>query len=167
MIKFRIITIQNGEMLVPWYIYTCNHCGADIQESYPRYVDDERVMCPGCAFICGYVNEAEYLKEMYFMSAKDYRACVHDGKVYVHSKKHKFPWEKNKKEVRHSAEYTAWRTSVFERDDYTCKICGVRGGELNAHHIRPFAKYPKLRLDIGNGITLCQKCHKSVHKKRG
>jgi hypothetical protein len=64
---------------------------------------------------------------------------------------------------RHSPEYDEWRTAVFERDDYTCKDCGQRGGELNAHHIKEYAKHPKQRLDVSNGITLCLDCHKARH----
>lgn len=60
-------------------------------------------------------------------------------------------------------EYKFWRKSVFERDDYTCQSCGKRGGILNAHHIKEWAKEPKLRYLIINGITLCRDCHLSVH----
>lgn len=59
-------------------------------------------------------------------------------------------------------EYIAWRTTVFERDAYTCQMCGERGGMLNAHHIKPWKDYPTLRHDIANGITLCLHCHKAV-----
>ncbi|MCK9371085.1 HNH endonuclease [Candidatus Dojkabacteria bacterium] len=55
--------------------------------------------------------------------------------------------------------YKKWRKAVFERDDYTCQICGKRGGELNADHIRSFADYPSLRYDIFNGQTMCRSCH--------
>lgn len=54
----------------------------------------------------------------------------------------------------------AWRDYVFERDDYTCQICGDdTGGNLEAHHIKKFSEHPKLRYDRKNGITLCQTCH--------
>lgn len=66
---------------------------------------------------------------------------------------------------RHSSEYQAWRRAVFERDNYTCQYCGVRGAKLNAHHMKEYSKYPQLRYDIDNGITLCKKCHKEVHKR--
>lgn len=64
--------------------------------------------------------------------------------------------------IRHSDEYKKWRKAVFERDDYTCQICGARGGKLNADHIKPFAKFPSLRFEVTNGRTLCVICHRTT-----
>lgn len=64
--------------------------------------------------------------------------------------------------VRHSIEYKLWRESVFKRDDYTCQSCRIRGGTLNADHIKPFSLFPELRTAIDNGRTLCVPCHKKT-----
>lgn len=77
------------------------------------------------------------------------------------------------KEIRQSVEgrrcneYKAWRRAVFERDDFTCQTCGKRGIKLNAHHKKSYAYYPEGRYDISNGITLCEACHKSLHRRSG
>jgi hypothetical protein len=68
--------------------------------------------------------------------------------------------------IRASTEYKDWRTSVFKRDNYTCQICGdAKGGNLHAHHIKQFAHYPELRLDVDNGQTVCKDCHENIHAK--
>lgn len=62
--------------------------------------------------------------------------------------------------ARTSAPFLIWRKKVFENDDWTCQVCGVRGGRLHAHHIRMFSKYPKIRFDPSNGVTVCENCHR-------
>lgn len=69
---------------------------------------------------------------------------------------------------REYSEYKAWRTAVYERDDYTCSKCDKRGGiTLNAHHINAYNIFPELRVEVSNGITLCQPCHKEFHRFYG
>jgi hypothetical protein len=68
--------------------------------------------------------------------------------------------ERNK--IMSRLEYRLWRTSVFERDNYTCQLCGEVGGQLHADHIKPYCISPELVFDINNGRTLCVKCHKST-----
>jgi hypothetical protein len=93
--------------------------------------------------------------------------------------------------IRYSLEYVNWRKEVFMRDSYTCRECGRRGGNLEAHHVEPFSsilnkflseysqfspledKETLARLasnynmfwDINNGRTLCVMCHNKT--KRG
>lgn len=64
--------------------------------------------------------------------------------------------------IRRSRKYKSWRNRVFNRDSHTCVTCGKRGGTLHAHHIKPFAFYPKLRFRMSNGRTLCEECHKKT-----
>lgn len=67
--------------------------------------------------------------------------------------------------IRNSQEYKQWRKKVFERDDYTCRVCNKKNGQgkavyLEAHHIRDFANHQELRFEVSNGLTLCEDCHR-------
>lgn len=55
-----------------------------------------------------------------------------------------------------------WRQMILERDNHTCRKCGQRGGRLEADHIKPFSRFPRLRYLLSNGRTLCVKCHKKT-----
>ena len=64
-------------------------------------------------------------------------------------------------------EYKRWRMEVFLRDSFTCQFCGVKGIYLTAHHIKSWAKFPELRFDVNNGVTLCEDCHSLTDNYRG
>lgn len=64
--------------------------------------------------------------------------------------------------IRQSKAFKEWRAAVFERDNYTCTECGIRGGYLEPDHIKPFAYFKELRFDLNNGRTLCKPCHKKT-----
>lgn len=66
---------------------------------------------------------------------------------------------------RGSLAIQGWRNSVYKRDHFECQFCMNIGGTLNAHHIVKFADCPDRRLDIANGITLCEGCHKSIRSQ--
>lgn len=76
-------------------------------------------------------------------------------------------------QIRHCFQYRQWRSDVFTRDNWTCQICGLRGGQLEAHHIISLSfvlRDNKINSlieaekcseiwNINNGQTLCKKCH--------
>lgn len=73
----------------------------------------------------------------------------------------------NKLRNQYGSKLAEWRKSVFKRDNYTCQICGERGGDIQANHIKPFAYFPEERLNINNGETLCVKCHRKTDSYGG
>lgn len=62
------------------------------------------------------------------------------------------------KRQRHKFQMTVQK-EVFERDDYTCQLCGIKGGKLQVDHIQSWAEYVDLRFDMNNCRTLCMDCH--------
>ena len=77
------------------------------------------------------------------------------------------------KQIRNVIEYRQWRDDVFSRDGFICQACGIKGGRLQAHHIKAFShilkEYNLSTLkqamecaelwNINNGVTLCFGCH--------
>jgi thymidylate synthase (FAD) len=57
---------------------------------------------------------------------------------------------------------TAQAPAVHARFNYTCQLCGERGGALEVHHIIPvWADMGKAR-DLDNLCSLCDECHSSI-----
>jgi len=54
------------------------------------------------------------------------------------------------------------RLRVFERDKFRCRMCNTDSSELHAHHIHYDGPLPH-QTPIGRIVTLCQRCHESVH----
>ena len=66
-----------------------------------------------------------------------------------------------------SNQYKKWRRMVFERDEYTCQVCGKKNCYLTAHHIKSFRFFPELRFRLSNGQTLCEVCHSLTDNYKG
>jgi len=70
---------------------------------------------------------------------------------------------------RHNSNWRCkiWRLKIFERDNWTCQFCGKSNCYLEAHHIRSWINFPKLRYKLNNGLTLCKECHKLTNNYKG
>lgn len=63
-------------------------------------------------------------------------------------------------------EYKQWRKNICNRDNWKCKINNSNcNGRLEVHHILGWKKYPELRYNINNGITLCHFHHPKTRKE--
>lgn len=62
---------------------------------------------------------------------------------------------------RRSYEHIKAQNAGKKRDHYTCQACGSTN-RVEGHHI--FDHYFSGAPHVDNIITLCQKCHKEVHK---
>src|SRR3990167_10303285 len=51
---------------------------------------------------------------------------------------------------------------VLKRDDYICRICHKRGGELTVDHIQSWSEYAEGRFSMDNCRTLCRACHYEI-----
>jgi len=87
---------------------------------------------------------------------------------YLQGKNHP-NWKGGVKRKHYGTDYNQRRIfrqelqkQVFERDNYTCQICGVRGVDLQVDHIQSWAEYIELRFNIENCRTLCVKCHYKI-----
>jgi 5-methylcytosine-specific restriction endonuclease McrA len=109
----------------------------------------------------GLRKNKKYLSEV----AKTRRA-----KIVVPKGENHYNWKGGKPWKRFAdPKYLQWRNSVLQRDNYVCQHCGrtCKKSEkgLAAHYLKAYAKYPELRFDINNGITLCRECHMREHGK--
>jgi transcription elongation factor Elf1 len=69
--------------------------------------------------------------------------------------------------IRQSAEGKAWTYDVLAKATFTCDKCGQKGGNLCAHHLNGFNKFPEQRFDPENGVCLCSACHDAFHDTYG
>jgi len=152
----------------------CEGCG---KEFFAKYASERKKKY--CTMNCAVVNlnkARKWTKEQRDKSAqqaiknfkgkKRSRDSVHKSAKGISGEKH-WNWQGGRSGwnslMRANIEYKEWRRAVFERDNFTCQICGATGGvRFNADHIKPLCAFPKLAYDIDNGRTLCVPCHKNT-----
>lgn len=62
-----------------------------------------------------------------------------------------------------SAEWSAIRARIFERDNYTCQYCGERGKKLECDHVYPVSRGGTH--DDDNLKTACRSCNRNKRNK--
>jgi len=118
---------------------------------------------------CGNIDYKDF---EHFQRGQRCDECAKKKKIEKLSGENGSNWNPNltdeeRKIKRAYPEYREWVKSIFEKDDYTCQKCGVRGSKLNAHHKDSYHWCKERRLDINNGVTLCEICHKEFHSIYG
>lgn len=145
----------------------CGACGTEfVSVRFRRY-------CHGCAtvtvvcVVCGGSFSVHRSTEGMKVACSPECSRVHRGRRQQGEKSHRWQGGKTATTLlfRASKVYDDWRRGVFERDNYTCRLCGKRGPKLSAHHIKRFHTHPELALDPVNGIALCWPCHASIKGK--
>jgi len=64
-----------------------------------------------------------------------------------------------------------WAKKIYKKYNYTCARCGYKAEKIKgtwrskrrieAHHVLPKSKYPKLVYSVQNGVCLCEVCHRT------
>lgn len=52
---------------------------------------------------------------------------------------------------------------VHKKFNYICQRCGLRGGNLHAHHLVPVFADESLAYEFDNLVTFCKECHELIH----
>lgn len=147
-------------------VYECDGCGEEIDESYRHVSEDNNThYCIDCGFRLEKMTSKEYCRSC-GIDLDGVRAGINPdtGEIELVCSG-RFEWERTNRQSRNTVEYISWRENVYKRDNFTCQNCGKRGGNLQAHHIKPFSRFKRYRYVVSNGVTLCSACHKKVHKK--
>lgn len=153
---------QAGENAPNWKggkeMVFCEWCGDEIVEWRSQLKYDHHFCCGSCwgawlSINCRGENSPTYgrictLEQRIVMSARVQGIDIDDWNGFLY----------DKDDGRDRPEARAWRECVFVRDNFICQQC-KQGGKIEAHHIHMWSKYPDLRFDVDNGITLCEECH--------
>lgn len=57
-----------------------------------------------------------------------------------------------------------WSRYIRVRDDFRCVVC-CDSSDIQAHHIIRRVVYPAGQFQLGNGISLCRRCHQYLHAR--
>jgi len=137
----QVKCVYCGKWFTPSSIAVFNRLGF-LKE---QYKNENRFYCSdGCKTQCPVYHKQEgtILKEQKIRNGKD-------------------PWWILPREIQPDL-----RKMCFKRDKYQCIKCGSKK-ELNCHHIEGLLWEPLQSADLDMVITVCNKCHKEIHKKDG
>ena len=153
-------------------IKNCEMCGTDFEVENKR--NSNRFCSRGCYDAYHNIQNKSRTcptcgEDFIAKSSEDKYCCweCYNNDRHMPEGEDHWNWQGGKSEEhRNSNKSKRWRLAVYKKDNYSCQKCGCKE-KLNAHHIYSWAHYEDLRYDINNGITLCEDCHKNIHKQYG
>lgn len=75
--------------------------------------------------------------------------------------------EEDRQDRRCQDGYDDWCLSVKKMANFSCDCCNSHGVYLHSHHLDGYNWCKEKRLDVNNGVCLCESCHTKFHKKYG
>jgi hypothetical protein len=137
----------------------------NIGSSHPRFIKNvvRQKNCEGCGCLMIFTPPKPITS--FLLQKFCTKTCADEhGLRYFGEDNNKYKGDEARRKNR-TSQHSRWATKVVQRDLYKCMRCEVSGevATLQAHHIFPFELFPSKRNEIGNGITLCSKCHWEVH----
>jgi len=82
-------------------------------------------------------------------------------------------WQGGKSPLRQKiysrSEWRELNKRILKRDNYQCQLCGAKhtqGNRLVVHHRYPISSFPEFIDKEWNLVTVCEECHKKLHKVR-
>ena len=166
--------------------YSCDYCGEIKTKDYGEYLRQRKSIKKDCCnnydcrntklkevVLLKYgetnISKTKYFKDIYKSTMQEKYGVDNYFDIINKDRKSNAVGETiktNEERIkqRKFPEYKIWRRNVFERDEYICILCGYNKGRiLEAHHMDGWNCNIDRRLDISNGVTLCEKCHKKFH----
>ena len=159
----------------------CSKCGGNKKHTYQmikKYFESKDCILlekeyKNSRTLMNYMCECGNVSKISFNNFKQGRKCMKCSIKKRSGKNHPNYnpnlTDEEREQNRSSPEDKKWVISVYKRDWYTCACCKQRKDnngkykKINAHHIKNYRRYKKLRTDLSNGITLCEKCHQKFH----
>ena len=146
-------------------IYTCEVCGKEFEfgtyrnpkycskECWNRRNPAESKTCPFCK-----KEFTTYQRDQVYCS----KSCARSDMTGERATAWKGGLTRAILSIRGRKQYRVWRAAVLARDGNKCTKCDATDN-LHAHHIKSFDKFPELRYDVSNGLTVCDNCHSKIH----
>ncbi len=151
------------KQLVSIYAKNCVFCAAHSRAKNPEYIKK----LSESAKKRGYNNDFSLVQKKAWVVNKGRKFTEEHRKKIgdAHRGEKSYMWIKDrskliKRQERNDSAYYGWRAEVYKRDDFSCRIADKRcDGKIVAHHILTWSKFPELRYEVNNGITLCHFHH--------
>lgn len=162
-------------------VFNCDYCGKECSIKKSHYEKREHHFCSKeCSnkfqenqvvFNCEYCGKESKMIKCRFENFK-HHFCSMECRAKWQVGENNTNYNPNitneeREKGRHIEGYDDFIMNVYERDNYTCQYCRKHGGKLNTHHLNGYDNYKDFRIEVNNGIVLCEDCHKEFHKIYG